>query len=119
MRISDELLISAYLQNGGNQTLTAQQLKTTKATICRRLNKPNIQDSLRRYRQEIVNASLNKIIALSVESSNELENLLHEKNPFVRLQAIKLITQLARDFITLNDLNHRLDLLEESQAHKV
>ena len=44
-----------------------------------------------------------------------LENLLDDENAFVRLQAISKIFQYTKDYMTVEDIEKRLDELEAKQ----
>ena len=112
LKIDDCTLISAYLRNSGNQTMTAKELGMTKAAVCRRLKNQNLQILLRENRKKILDSTLNQIIALNQKSAAVLADLLTNENPFVKLQAVRQITSISKDFIVINDLQTRLDELE-------
>lgn len=85
----------------------------TKAAVCRRLKSEKLQILLRENRKKILDSTLNQIIALNQKSAAVLAELLTDENPFVKLQAVRQITSISKDFIVINDLQTRLDELEE------
>ena len=93
--------------------MTAKELGITKAAVCRRLKNENLQTLLRENRKKILDSSLNQIIALNQKSAAVLAELLTNENPFVRLQTVRQITALSKDYLVINDLQTRLDELEE------
>ncbi|WP_405317717.1 hypothetical protein [Ruminococcus sp.] len=112
LKIDDCTLISAYLRNSGNQTMTAKELGMTKAAVCRRLKSEKLQILLRENRKKIIDSTLNQIISLNLKSAAVLAELLTNENPFVRLQTVRQITALSKDYLVINDLQTRLDELE-------
>ena len=113
LKIDDCTLISAYLRNSGNQTMTAKELGMTKAAVCRRLKSEKLQILLRDNRKKILDSTLNQVISLNLKSAAVLAELLENENAFVKLQAVRQITAISKDFIVINDLQTRLDELEE------
>ena len=114
MRVSDEQLITAFLECGGNQRKTAEQLEMSPVWVCKRLQRENAQVLLQQYRKQILTASLNKIIALNSRAINKLEALLESENEFVQLQAIQKILTTSQHYFATEDIIQRLDKLENS-----
>ena len=112
LKVDDSTLISAYLRNSGNQTMTAKELGMTKAAVCRRLKSEKLQILLRENRKKILDSTLNQVISLNLKSAAVLSELLTDENPFVRLQTVRQITALSKDYLVINDLQTRLDELE-------
>lgn len=112
LKVDDSTLITAYLRNSGNQTMTAKELCMTKAAVCRRLKSEKLQILLRENRKKIIDSTLNQLINLNQKSVTVLAELLENENPFVKLQAVRQITSISKDFIVINDLQTRLDELE-------
>ena len=92
--------------------MTAKELGMIKAAVCRRLKNQNLQILLRENRKKILDSTLNQIIALNQKSAAVLAELLTNENPFVRLQTVRQITALSKDYLVINDLQTRLDELE-------
>ena len=113
MRVSDEQLISTYLECGGNQRKTAKQLGISPVWVCKRLQRENAQVLLQHYRKQILSASLNKIISLNFRAIDKLEALLESKNEFVQLQAIQKILTTSQSYFATEDILNRLDKLEK------
>ena len=113
MRVSDEQLITAFLECGGNQRKTAEQLRMSPVWLCKRLQRENAQVLLQQYRKQILTASLNKIIALNSRAINKLETLLESENEFVQLQAIQKILTTSQSYFATEDILNRLDKLEK------
>ena len=114
MKVSDEQLISTYLECGGNQRKTAKQLGISPVWVCKRLQRENAQVLLQHYRKQILSASLNKIIALNSRAINKLETLLESENEFVQLQAIQKILTTSQQYFATEDIIQRLDKLENN-----
>ena len=112
MKISDERLITAFLECGGNQRKTAEKLGISAVWVCRRLKNDRAQELLRDYRKEILTSNLNRIIALNERAIKKLEMLLESKNEFVQLQAIQKIITTSQHYISTEDILQRLDKLE-------
>lgn len=113
MKVSDEQLISTYLECGGNQRKTAKQLGLSSVWVCKRLQRENAQVLLQHYRKQILSASLNKIISLNFRAIDKLEALLESENEFVQLQAIQKIITTSQSYFATEDILHRLDKLEK------
>lgn len=112
MKVSDEQLISTYLECGGNQRKTAKQLGISPVWVCKRLQRENAQVLLQHYRKQILSASLNKIISLNFRAIDKLEALLESENEFVQLQAIQKIITTSQHYFATEDILNRLDKLE-------
>lgn len=115
MKVSDEKLISCLLKNGGNQSVTANELGLSAPTVCNRLKVKHAQELLRKNRQRILDTSINAIISKNNKAVERLGELLDDENPFVRLQAISRILQYSKDYMTIEDISKRLDELEKSK----
>lgn len=113
MRVSDEQLITAFLECGGNQRKTAEKLGISAVWVCKRLQNDRAQVLLQHYRKQILSASLNKIIALNSRAINKLETLLESENEFVQLQAIQKILTTSQSYFATEDILNRLDKLEK------
>ena len=113
MRVSDEQLISTYLECGGNQRKTAKQLGISPVWVCKRLQRENAQVLLQHYRKQILSASLNKIVSLNFRAIDKLEALLESQNEFVQLQAIQKILTTSQHYFATEDILNRLDKLEK------
>ena len=73
MRVSDEQLITAFLECGGNQRKTAEKLGISAVWVCKRLQNDRAQELLRDYRKEILTSNLNRIIALNERAIKNLK----------------------------------------------
>ena len=112
MRVSDEQLVTAFLECGGNQRKTAEKLGISAVWVSKRLQREKAQELLRDYRKEILTSNLNRIIALNERAIKKLEMLLESKNEFVQLQAIQKIITTSQHYISTEDILQRLDKLE-------
>ena len=113
MKISDERLITAFLECGGNQRKTAEKLGISAVWVCRRLKNDRAQELLRDYRKEILTSNHNRIITLNEKKKKKLEKLLESKNEFVQLQAIQKILTTSQSYFATEDILNRLDKLEK------
>ena len=114
-KVTDEELISCLLKNGGNQHATANELGLSDPTVCNRLKLKHTQVLLQKTRQRILDNSINALISMNNKAVERLESLLDDENPFVRLQAISKIFQYSKDYMTVEDIEKRLDELEAKQ----
>lgn len=113
MRVSDEQLITAFLECGGNQRKTAEKLGISAVWVSKRLQREKAQELLRDYRKEILTSNLNRIIALNERAIKKLEMLLESKNEFVQLQAIQKILTTSQSYFATEDILQRIDKLEK------
>ena len=114
-KVTDEELISCLLKNGGNQHATAIELGLSDPTVCHRLKLKHTQTLLQKTRQRVLDNSINSLISMNNKAVERLENLLDDENAFVRLQAISKIFQYTKDYMTVEDIEKRLDELEAKQ----
>lgn len=116
MKISDEELCAVFLQCGGNQAETARSLGISAPTICKRLKQPKIKELIFQQRRKILEASANKLISLNIEAVNTIEKLLRTaESDYIKMSVALKILSFSKDFLTVEDINKRLDMLEAKQ----
>ena len=102
MKISDEELCAVFLQCGGNQAETARTL--------------GISALIFQQRRKILEASANKLISLNLEAVNVLETLLKtSETDYIKLSVALKILSFSKDYMTVADIEKRIDELEAKQ----
>lgn len=116
MKISDEELCAVFLQCGGNQAETARSLGISAPTVCKRLKQPKIKELIFQQRRKILEASSNKLISLNLEAVNVLETLLKtSETDYIKLSVALKILSFTKDYMTVADIEKRIDELEAKQ----
>ena len=116
MKISDEELCAVFLQCGGNQAETARSLGISAPTVCARLKQPKIKELIFQQRRKILEASSNKLISLNIEAVNTIEKLLRTaESDYIKMSVALKILSFSKDFLTVADIEKRLDELEAKQ----
>ena len=116
MKISDEELCAVFLQCGGNQAESARSLGISAPTVCKRLKQPKIKELIFQQRRKILEASSNKLISLNLEAVNVLETLLKtSETDYIKLSVALKILSFTKDYMTVADIEKRIDDLEAKQ----
>lgn len=116
MKISDEELCAVFLQCGGNQAETARSLGISAPTVCKRLKQPKIKELIFQQRRKILEASANKLISLNLEAVNTIEKLLRTaETDYIKMSVALKILSFSKDFLTVADIEKRIDELEAKQ----
>ena len=116
MKISDEELCAVFLQCGGNQAETARSLGISAPTVCKRLKQPKIKELIFQQRRKILEASSNKLISLNLEAVNTIEKLLRTaETDYIKMSVALKILSFSKDFLTVADIEKRIDELEAKQ----
>ena len=115
-KVTDEELISCLLKNGGNQAETARSLGISAPTVCKRLKQPKIKELIFQQRRKILEASANKLISLNLEAVNTIEKLLRTaETDYIKMSVALKILSFSKDFLTVADIEKRIDELEAKQ----
>lgn len=112
-KISDEAILILLLQ-GYSQRQISAELKATPTTISRRIKKPEFKNLLSEYRQRILDNTATLLTSNSEKAANTLIRLLDSDNELTKYNAASKILSYAENWITLNDLQQRLDTLENT-----
>lgn len=116
MKISDEELCAVFLQCGGNQAETARSLGISAPTVCKRLKQQKIKELIFQQRRKILEASANKLISLNLEAVNTIEKLLRTaESDYIKMSVALKILSFSKDFLTVADIEKRIDMLEAKQ----
>lgn len=116
MKISDEELCAVFLQCGGNQAETARSLGISAPAICKRMKQQKIKELIFQQRRKILEASANKLISLNLEAVNTIEKLLRTaESDYIKMSVALKILSFSKDFLTIVDIEKRLDELEAKQ----
>lgn len=116
MKISDEELCAVFLQCGGNQAETARSLGISAPTVCKRLKQQKIKQLIFQQRRKILEASANKLISLNLEAVSTIEKLLRTaESDYIKMSVALKILSFSKDFLTVADIEKRIDELEAKQ----
>lgn len=111
-KISDEEILGALL-SCRTQHEAAQKLNIQDMTISRRMKRPEFKKKLAERRQIIFEAVNNELIQASVEAATALRKLLESSNESIRFSTASRILSLAESYITMYDLQAKLEELEQ------
>lgn len=113
-RLDDDTLLARCL-SGATQRQIAEEFGMSQAQICRRVNTAEFQDILSAYRKKIFDSVMTDLSASSQKAVKVLDELLEDKNPFVRFNAATRILSLSQDFHIQSDLMQEINEIKKAQ----
>lgn len=87
----------------------------TQAQVCRRMNRPEFQEMLRAHRKSVLDKVEAELADSATKAVKVLEELLDNKNAYVRFSAASRIISLTMDVSVQKDLLHEIEKMKESQ----
>lgn len=112
VKITDEQIIQTILSTS-SQTEAAKVLNITRATLNRRLQKPELKTKIAKYRRDILDKTSDKLLQSNVLATDKLTSLLNSDSELTVYNACSKILQLSRDYVVAADISARLDKLEQ------
>lgn len=112
VKITDEQIIQTILSTS-SQTEAAKVLNITRATLNRRLQKPELKTKIAKYRRDILDKTSTKLLQANVLATDKLTSLLNSDSELTVYNACSKILQLSRDYVVAADISARLDKLEQ------
>ena len=112
VKITDEQIIQTILSTS-SQTEAAKVLNITRATLNRRLQKPELKTKIAKYRRDILAETATKLLQANVTATEKLTELLNSDSELTVYNACSKILQLSRDYVVAADISARLDRLEQ------
>lgn len=117
-KIYDEQIIQALLLNS-TQKDTADSLGITPQTLSKRINRPEFKNKLALIRKQQIEIVNNRLVNASTQAVDNLVDLLNSDNEYSRYNASCKILNLAKDYISIEDILTRLEALEEDNTNDV
>ncbi len=112
-KIDNEKLLISYVENGFNLSKTAQKLNLCRQTVAKRVQTPEFQELLTKYRKNLFKSASQNLLESTQSASKTLSRMLNSKNENIRLQAACKILNLSCDYVTIDDLEQELNSLKE------
>jgi hypothetical protein len=114
----NQLRAIPYLVSSRTIDEAAKKARVSRYQIYKWLDDPAFQDELKRQRDIVIKAALEKLQACVTEAVDTLSSLLSSKNENIRLRASQSIIDYTLKSIELQDLEKRISILEEQLTSK-
>lgn len=111
-RISTQDIVQALLFNN-TQRQAAQELGITECTLSKKIKSQAVQNQLRAIRREQVQILSNRLVSNSSKALNNLVDMLDSTNEYNRYNSAVKILDLTEKYIKIEDLQSRIEALEE------